>query len=288
MESPTIDITDVSPGTGTSADDPPRRVGRRAMSGAAATFVFILTFLAAWLALDRLVTSPPLIASSLLALGVSGAVLLGSERFVTGLPIGGLLRRLGLGRPALRALVVALVSGLLVVLTFVGGAAVLGIHLELRSNWPQVLVGALLFHGVAEELVWRGYVYGHLRRRRSFARSILLSTPLIALTHAPIIVSNGIGVGSLAVASATITCLPFAYLYDRGGRSVWPPAVLHWLIGTWQLFERTYPTQFSMLILCGSIVTPLSAFVLGRRFLPTPITATPTPTITSPNQEGSR
>jgi hypothetical protein len=84
--------------------------------------------------------------------------------------------------------------------------------------------------------------------------------PLIALTHVPIILGNGLAVGGLAVVTAIVTCLPLAHLYDRGGRTVWAPAIVHGLIGTWQLFERTFPVEFSVLILAGSIVTPLLAF----------------------------
>jgi membrane protease YdiL (CAAX protease family) len=177
--------------------------------------------------------------------------------------------RLGIGRPTRRALIAATLVGAAVVATFVDGAAVLGIELELRPNWPAVLVGALLFHGVAEEMVWRGYVYGHLRAGTSFRRAVRRSMPLIALTHVPIIVGNGLGVGALAVLSAIVTCLPFAYLYDRGGRTIWAPAIVHGLVGTWQLFERTYPLQYSLFVIVGSIVTPLAAFAFGDRFFRT-------------------
>jgi membrane protease YdiL (CAAX protease family) len=231
--------------------------------------VLVATFLAAWFLLDRLVTSPPLIISSLIALITSGAVLLVSERLVTGLPLAGLFVRLGLGRPPARAIVAATLVGAAVFVTYVAGSAAMGIELELRSNWPVVLVGVLLFHGLAEELVWRGYVYGHLRQTNSFRGAVLRTVPLIALTHVPIIVGEGLAVGSLAVLSAAVTCLPLAYLYDRGARTVWPPAIVHGLIGTWQLFERTYPLEFSMLILCGSIITPLTAFAFRDRFFQT-------------------
>jgi hypothetical protein len=81
--------------------------------------------------------------------------------------------------------------------------------------------------------------------------------PLIALTHAPIMATDGWLVGGLATFTAAITCLPLAYLWERGGRTTWAPAVLHGLIGTWQLFERTYPPTFSVVVLCASITVPL-------------------------------
>jgi membrane protease YdiL (CAAX protease family) len=176
----------------------------------------------------------------------------------------------------------AAVVGAAVIATFVAGAALLGTPLELRSNRFAVLVGVLLFHGLAEELVWRGYVYGHLRRNDSFGGAVARTVPLLALTHLPIIVGNGLAVGSLAVLSAAVTCLPLAYLYDRGGRTVWPPAIVHGAIGTWQLFDRTYPVEMSLLILCGSIVTPLTAFLFRDRFFGN--TVTDRPPTNQPNQ----
>lgn len=142
----------------------------------------------------------------------------------------------------------------------------LGIDLEVRANWPTVFLGVLLFHGLAEELVWRGYAFGYLRRRHRFWAAIAWSVPLIALTHVPIIAGNGVAIGAVAVLTAAVTCLPFAYLWERSGRTVWAPAILHGLQGTWQLFDRTYSNEFSVLILGASLVVPLSAFLFRPSF----------------------
>jgi hypothetical protein len=66
-------------------------------------------------------------------------------------------------------------------------------------------------------------------------------------------------VGTLAVIAAAATCVPLAYLAERGGATIWPPAVLHGLIGTWQIYERTYPVQFKLVILIATALVPLSA-----------------------------
>jgi membrane protease YdiL (CAAX protease family) len=220
----------------------------------------------AWFTLDRLAPAPPTALSSLSALVASGTVLVAGERIVSRTSWRAIPARLGLGRPAWRAVVAAALVGAAVFATFVAGAALLGIDLELRSNWPAVFLGVLLFHGAAEEMVWRGYVYGHFRRTATFKRAVVRSMPLIALTHVPIIVSNGVGVGSLAVLSAVVTCLPLARLYDRGGRTIWAPAIAHGMVGTWQLFERDFPAAFSLVVLVGSIITPLAAFAFGDRY----------------------
>lgn len=227
---------------------------------------FIATFLLAWLSLDQLVTSPPLPASALVSLAGAGLVLVVGELVVFGTSPRALAGSLGLGRPAARSVVAAVVVGLAVVAFYLVGAALLDIDVSLRSNWLSVLVGALLFHGLAEELAWRGFAFAHIRRGTTFWRAIGWSIPLIALTHVPIIASNGWGVGSLAVASAALTCIPLAHLWERSGGTAWSPAIVHGLIGTWQVFDRGYGAGFSLWILTGSIVVPFVVFLFGDRF----------------------
>jgi len=227
---------------------------------------FLLTFLGAWFALDRLAVSPPMPAPALVALAVAGLVVAAGERLVYGTSLRDLPIAMGFGRPGARAIAVAGLVGGLVVAGYVGGAAALGIQLELRQSWPLVLVGALIFHGLAEELVWRGFVFHHLRDGRTFRRAVLVSMPLIALTHVPIILSNGALVGGLALLTAAVTCLPLAYLWERGGRTVWAPALVHGLVGSWQLFERTYPVSFSIVVMVVTLVVPLLALAFRDRF----------------------
>ncbi|MEZ5406853.1 MAG: CPBP family intramembrane glutamic endopeptidase [Acidimicrobiales bacterium] len=251
----------------------------RSLRPSSRSLVFLATFLAAWGALDRLVTSPPGPRSAIGSLAAALAIVgLGQHLLRRGAPEP-IHRALGLGPPAYRALVPALTAGLLTLLAYVAGAAATGVTLELRSNWAVVLISALVFHGLAEELVWRGFVFGHLRRTRSFWSAIAWSMPLIALTHVAIIVSNGPLVGGLAVTSAAITCLPFSYLWQRGGGTIWAPAITHGLVGTWQLFERTYPDHYSAVVVSVSILIPLVVFAFGDRFFrPAPRRSTADPT----------
>jgi membrane protease YdiL (CAAX protease family) len=232
---------------------------------------FLVTFLGAWFALDRLAVSPPMPIPAAIALGVALAILAIGEVLVFRAEPRTILLTLGYGRPDGRAIALALLVGGLVVGGYLAGAAMLGVGLELRPEWPLVFVGALLFHGLAEESVWRGFVYRHARAGRTFGQGVLLSMPLIALTHAPIIASDGWLVGGLATLTAAVTCLPLAYLWDRGGATVWAPAIVHGLIGTWQLFDRTYPVSFSMVVLVVTLVVPLLVFPIGRRLYRTRI-----------------
>jgi membrane protease YdiL (CAAX protease family) len=119
--------------------------------------LFLATFLGAWFVLDRLVSSPPNLLSATAALAAASAVLVVGQRAM-GVAFRDIPRSLGLGRPVLRALVVAGIVGACVFLCLLLGARIVGVQVELRQDWPSVLLAVLIFHGLAEELVWRGLI----------------------------------------------------------------------------------------------------------------------------------
>jgi membrane protease YdiL (CAAX protease family) len=112
-----------------------------------------------------------------------------------------------------------------------------GTDLTLRSNWLWLAVGLFAYHGLAEELAWHGYAFRRLRRGRTFATAIRRTIPLIAITHLPIVITNGFAVGLFTIAVAAVTCLPFGYLWERGGETIWAAAMLHASIDAFKLFE---------------------------------------------------
>jgi membrane protease YdiL (CAAX protease family) len=195
-------------------------------------------------------------------LGIAAAVLLTAvivERVLYPAPISGLLRRWGLGRPGGRSLATAVGVSTAVLGVYPLFTAVSGSALALRADWPWVLVGVFAFHGLAEELIWRGYAFRRLREGRSFRSAVLWTMPLIAATHVPIALTMGPAVGIGAMAVAAVTSLPFAHLYEAGHRTLWAPAVLHTTIDSFKLFviPAAAATTFSLLLVTVSLVVPL-------------------------------
>jgi membrane protease YdiL (CAAX protease family) len=150
------------------------------------------------------------------------------------------------------------------VLVFPVTAALTGTVIPLRPDWPWLLIGIFAFHGLAEELVWRGFAFRRLRDGRSFAAATLWTMPLLAATHVPIVVDLGPAVGAGAMAVAAVTSVPFAYLYEMGRRTIWAPALVHTAIDSFKLVvvpAAALPT-FSVLIIAVSLTVPLLALVV--------------------------
>lgn len=202
--------------------------------------------------------------------GLAAAVLLTAvivERVLYRTPIGRALRRCGLGRPSGRSLAAAGGVSILVLGVYPLHAAVTGSALALRPDWPWMLLGVFAFHGIAEELVWRGYAFRRLRAGRSFGSAVLWTMPLVAATHVPIVLTMGVTVGIGAMAVAALTSLPFAHLYETGHRTLWAPALVHTAIDSFKLVTvpAAAATTFSLLLVAVSLLVPLLVLAVPRR-----------------------
>ena len=235
-----------------------------------------LGFLAGFAALcGALLGTSALDASGRWGLAILGAVLMvaiGVEVTHDRSSVAGALRRLGLGRPRGRAVVVAAVLSGLVLLVFPLTGAVSGAAVQLHPEWLWLLIGIFAFHGLAEELVWRGFAFRRLREGRSFWAATFWTMPLIAVTHVPIVVTMGPAIGIGAMAVAAVTSMPLAYLYETGGRTIWAPALVHTAIDAFKLvaIPAVALSTFSPLIIVVSLTVPLLAFAVPRRWLLAP------------------
>jgi membrane protease YdiL (CAAX protease family) len=177
------------------------------------------------------------------------------------------LRDVGLGRPDGRAVLIAAGLAALIQGVYPLVGVITGATLTLKPGWPWLLLGIFAFHGLAEELVWRGYAFGRLRRGRSFGAAVVATMPLVAATHLPVIVTSGLTVGLAAMLVAAITSLPLAHLFEKGRNTIWAPAIVHTGIDTFKLV--TIPDEarqvFSLTLAAISLAIPLLALLYRAR-----------------------
>jgi membrane protease YdiL (CAAX protease family) len=183
------------------------------------------------------------------------------ERALDGTGPVGALRALGFGRPGGRSLLVALVVSVPVLVV---PATVVGVSPELRPGWPWLLLGIFAFHGLAEEVVWRGYAYRRLRAGRSFGRAVVATMPLVAAAHLPIVVGSGLAVGAAALVVAAATAIPLAHLWELGRGTIWAPALLHTAIDAFKLvvLPPGSTLAFSLALAAVSATVPLLVLVV--------------------------
>ena len=97
----------------------------------------------------------------------------------------------------------------------------------LSPDWLSILVGVILVNGVAEEVIHRAFIFGHLRETGSFRTSATISAAIFAAQHIYLLFTIGTVPGLVSVVLAFAVAFPLAFLYERGGNSLVAPAILH-------------------------------------------------------------
>jgi membrane protease YdiL (CAAX protease family) len=134
---------------------------------------------------------------------------------------------LGLGRPNARTLVVTTLIGMLTMGFFPIFSWVTGASFALPEGWLWILTGLFAVHGIAEEVLFRGFAFHNLRVGRPFGRAALLSLLLFAIAHLYLFTYMPLALALFATFLSLASAYPLAYLFERSNNTIWAPAVLH-------------------------------------------------------------
>jgi membrane protease YdiL (CAAX protease family) len=153
-----------------------------------------------------------------------------AKRFLLRQQPGTAVQHLGLGRPRAKGIVVAgSVAVLLlgVALVFVGAR---GLTPTFYPGWTSLLPGLFAQAGIAEETLFRGYLFGHVRVGRTFWRAARLAMLPFVAVHLVLFFSMPWPIALASVVLAVVISFPLAYLFELGGATIWAPALLHFVI----------------------------------------------------------
>lgn len=176
-----------------------------------------------------------------------GAVLLGSTRGEAGLVVCALViacallaervltragarqaaRALGFVRPTTRALTAAIVLSAALLGFYPLFAVVTGATIALRVDAALLAVGLAAQGGVAEELLFRGFLFRHVRQGRTFWRAAWLAAVPFVAVHLLLFLSLDFAVALAALLVALSLSIPLAWLFESAGGSIWPGAIVH-------------------------------------------------------------
>jgi membrane protease YdiL (CAAX protease family) len=182
-----------------------------------------------------------------------------ADRFLLRQPFGSVVRHLGLGPPHARGIVAA--SGVAVLLLAVALLFVNARGLTPASypGWTSLLPGLFAQAGIAEEVLFRGYLFGHVRVGRTFWRAAGLSMLPFVAAHLILFVSMPWPIALASVLLAVVISFPLAHLFDLGGGTIWAPAILHFVIqGTVKVVVFPYGAEsFALAWMAASAMIPI-------------------------------
>ena len=180
------------------------------------------------------------------------------------------LRALGWGRANPRSLLVAGILSIIMLSFFPAVSLFWRVPMELRGDWLWILTGAIFLNGIGEETLFRGFIFGHLRRAGlSFVHAGLIALLIFAAIHLLLFVQNPFVVALAANVIALVASFPLAFLFERAGFSIWPTVILHVITHTIRLVE--IPESYSMSVLIGwlglQIIMPFMIWVFRGNLL---------------------
>jgi membrane protease YdiL (CAAX protease family) len=197
---------------------------------------------------------------------VSGATLAWS--LMKNAPLAQSFRDVGFGIPNWRVMGIAVVISALMLAFFPIYSSLASVDLPLKSNWPWVLIGIITGVGIAEETLFRGYVFGFLREKRRFLKAATLSMTLFGTMHLLLLLWLPLPIAIAAIVLATLAAYPTAYLFETGNRTIWPSAILHTTALATNLFQIPAELAVSLSLLWIGIVVIglILVFVIGGHF----------------------
>ena len=201
---------------------------------------------------------------ALLVVGTTLAV----ERTVFGQGLASALRSLGLGRPKRRGLVVVAAVCTILLLVVLVFSTTSRVATAFLPGWRWLLPGLFAQGGIAEEVLFRGYLFGRLRRGRSFWRATGLSMLPFATVHLLLFATMPWPVALAALLLSIVLSVPLAHLFELGGATIWAPAVLHFVVQTVPkvitFADAGAAALFPLLWMAASALVPMCALFVPR------------------------
>jgi membrane protease YdiL (CAAX protease family) len=187
-----------------------------------------------------------------------------TKRFVLRQQSGAAVRRLGLGPPRLRGLVVAFEIAVLLLVLALLFVRARELSPALYPGWISLLPGLFAQGGIAEEVLFRGYLFGHIRVGRTFWRAAALSMMPFVSVHLVLFISMPWPVALASVLLAVVISFPLAYLFELGGDTIWAPALLHFVIqATVKIAVFPHRAEsFALVWMAASAMVPLLVFTV--------------------------
>ncbi len=176
-------------------------------------------------------------------------------------------RALGLGRGRSRGLAVAAALGAGLLLVYPLFSLFAGARLVVADGWWRAVPGLFAQAGIAEEVLFRGYLFRHLRTGRSFWRAATLAVIPFAAVHVVTFGTLDFAVALGATLLSVVLSFPLAHLFELGGHTILGArTAAHRGPGRrqarWRSDDRS--VLLAVIWMAGSALLPLAAFAVPR------------------------
>jgi membrane protease YdiL (CAAX protease family) len=193
------------------------------------------------------------------------AALIAVERLLFRQKPASAIRLLGLGAPTIAGMATAIGIGVALLAVIPAYAAATGASLAPYPGWVALQPGLFAQGGIAEEALFRGYLFRRLRSGRSFWHAAALATLPFVVVHLMLFATMPWPIALAAMLLSTILAFPLAQLFELGGNTIWAPALLHLTVqGAIKVVEIPGDTTLPIAWMAASAAIPWLAFLVRR------------------------
>ena len=181
------------------------------------------------------------------------------------------VKDVGLTRPNALGILIAFVISVLMLLTIFVFAIVTDTSFSFYPDWYLLIPGLFFQAGIAEETLFRGYLFGYIRKKFSFWKAAGTAAIPFILVHLIMFYSLPFAIAFASILLSVIMSFPLARLFEFGGNTIWAPAILHFVVqGTVKVLvasgESAQSFQLFWITVCA--VIPLLVFLLpGKKII---------------------
>ncbi len=176
---------------------------------------------------------------------------------------------LGFKKTSFKSIAPGIILSVALLLTYPLLSFLLNVKIYLAENWLLNLFGLFLTASLAEEMLFRGYLFGSLRREMNFRKAAFISAVWFTLAHLVMFSYMAWEVAFMSTLLAITTSIPLAFLYEKGNYTLWSPAIVHTVIRTIGLVvtsDEIYFMNFSLMWIAVILVLPYIVLLFYKDF----------------------
>ncbi|NOT47979.1 MAG: CPBP family intramembrane metalloprotease [Acidobacteria bacterium] len=137
---------------------------------------------------------------------------------------------LGLGLPNARSIAVTAVICILMFSSFLLFVYQTESSFSFYPGWQGLVPGLFFQAGIAEETLFRGYLFGHMRQRYTFWKAAIFAAAPFTAVHLILFFSLDWALAAASILLSVAISFPLSKLFELGGRTIWAPAILHFVV----------------------------------------------------------
>jgi membrane protease YdiL (CAAX protease family) len=134
---------------------------------------------------------------------------------------------LGLGSPTLRGMLIACGISLMMLLTIPVFTMLTKSSFSFIPGWGWLVPGLFFQGGIGEETLFRGYLFGHIKKRYEYWKAAALAAIPFVAVHLILFLTLPWPIAVASILLAVAMSFPLSRLYELGGNTIWAPAILH-------------------------------------------------------------